>query len=321
MNAATLWVFDITLAVLAVGLAWASLAARDAARMVALFIAFGAAISLVWVRLRAPDVALAEAAIGSALTGALLLRAHSLMTGHQASPPLPAALRVASAAVSAALAIALAWGWMSLVGGGRPSLERAVADRIGESGVTNPVTAVLLNFRAYDTLLEVAVLLLAVIGIFMLGRATPARSRFPLGPLYMALLRVLTPTLCVLAGYLLWLGSFAPGGAFQAGAVLAGALILLLLAGVLAGRVGSVHADGVDLRLKAGLVAGLGVFIGVAVATAISPAASLQYPVSQAKNLILLIEAALTVSIALTLVILFIGGRPDAALPAESTKP
>jgi hypothetical protein len=34
-----------------------------------------------------------------------------------------------------------------------------------QSGVTNPVTAVLLNFRAYDTLLEIGVLLVAFVGV------------------------------------------------------------------------------------------------------------------------------------------------------------
>ncbi len=42
---------------------------------IVLFIAFGLLMSLAWVRLEAPDVALAEAAIGVGLTGALLLSA------------------------------------------------------------------------------------------------------------------------------------------------------------------------------------------------------------------------------------------------------
>ena len=48
-----------------------------------------------------------------------------------------------------------------------------VADRLDESGVRNPVTAVLLNFRGYDTLLEIGVLLLAA-GLLAFGfrRAT-----------------------------------------------------------------------------------------------------------------------------------------------------
>jgi energy-converting hydrogenase B subunit D len=42
---------------------------------VVLFIVFGLLMALAWARLGAPDIALAEAAIGAGLTGALLLDA------------------------------------------------------------------------------------------------------------------------------------------------------------------------------------------------------------------------------------------------------
>jgi energy-converting hydrogenase B subunit D len=42
-------------------------------RAVVMFIVFGLMMALVWVRLDAPDIALAEAAIGAGLTGVLLL--------------------------------------------------------------------------------------------------------------------------------------------------------------------------------------------------------------------------------------------------------
>ena len=56
-------------------LAWRSLNDRDLFRAVIKFIALGLLIAVAWVRLRAPDVALAEAAVGSGLTGALILSA------------------------------------------------------------------------------------------------------------------------------------------------------------------------------------------------------------------------------------------------------
>lgn len=63
---------------LAAGLVWsaaAALLARDLYRAVVLFIVFGLLMALAWVRLAAPDIALAEAAIGAGLSGALLLDA------------------------------------------------------------------------------------------------------------------------------------------------------------------------------------------------------------------------------------------------------
>ena len=47
----------------------------DLYKGIILFIAFGLLMALAWVRLNAPDIALAEAAIGAGLTGALLLAA------------------------------------------------------------------------------------------------------------------------------------------------------------------------------------------------------------------------------------------------------
>ena len=56
-------------------LAWQALTSRDLFRAIVLFISFGLLMALAWVRLDAPDVALAEAAIGAGLTGALLMAA------------------------------------------------------------------------------------------------------------------------------------------------------------------------------------------------------------------------------------------------------
>jgi uncharacterized MnhB-related membrane protein len=70
-----LQIFDGLLLLVIVLLAWRSLNDRDVFRGVICFIALGLLIAVAWVRLRAPDVALAEAAVGSGLTGALILSA------------------------------------------------------------------------------------------------------------------------------------------------------------------------------------------------------------------------------------------------------
>lgn len=75
-----LLIIDGLLAVLLLGLAWTTLHARNAGQSVVLFAILGLIAALIWARLDAPDVALAEAAIGAGLTGALLfahLRASS----------------------------------------------------------------------------------------------------------------------------------------------------------------------------------------------------------------------------------------------------
>lgn len=67
------WLVDGLVGLTILWLAWQALSAKDLFRAVTLFIAFGLAVTIAWVRLEAPDVAIAEAAIGAGLTGALLL--------------------------------------------------------------------------------------------------------------------------------------------------------------------------------------------------------------------------------------------------------
>jgi uncharacterized MnhB-related membrane protein len=66
---------DGLLALLLLWLAARALSSRGLLESVVLFVGFGLTLALVWVRLDAPDIALAEAAIGAGLTGALLLAA------------------------------------------------------------------------------------------------------------------------------------------------------------------------------------------------------------------------------------------------------
>lgn len=70
-----LLLFDVVLLSTLLGLAVAAVTSPEPRRAVMLFIAFGLWLAMVWARLRAPDVALAEAAIGAGLGGALMLAA------------------------------------------------------------------------------------------------------------------------------------------------------------------------------------------------------------------------------------------------------
>lgn len=65
--------FDILLAFALLWSAVRAMTVSDLFRAVVLFIVFGLLMALAWARLDAPDIALAEAAIGAGLAGALLL--------------------------------------------------------------------------------------------------------------------------------------------------------------------------------------------------------------------------------------------------------
>jgi multisubunit Na+/H+ antiporter MnhB subunit len=227
----------------------------------------------------------------------------------------PPGARWALAAVLAAGGAAL--GGLVLGAGDRPPLlPTLVAERIGEAGVSNPVTAVLLNFRAYDTLLEVAVLLAAMVAVWSLDRGNRKLGRGVdeqlHDPVVLALARLVVPLAGVTAVYLVWAGSHRPGGAFQAGALLAGAGVLLVVAGLV--RPPTAAARSVRV------LAALGVYVFVAVGVAVIPWTGrfLEYPDGWAYGLILLVESVLTLTIAAVLVELFVDvpslPDPDPAL-------
>ena len=75
MNYYLLTIFDIILVMTLLWLAWRLLSTDNIFKAVVLFISFGLLMALAWVRMRAPDVALAEAALGAGLTGPLFLSA------------------------------------------------------------------------------------------------------------------------------------------------------------------------------------------------------------------------------------------------------
>lgn len=75
--------FDIGLIMALLWLAVRALAEVKMFKSVVLFIAFGLLTALAWVRLAAPDIALAEAAIGAGITGALLLDAAGHLRGRE----------------------------------------------------------------------------------------------------------------------------------------------------------------------------------------------------------------------------------------------
>ncbi len=75
MTALLLILFDALLILTLLWLALRILMTEDMFKAVVLFIAFGLLMALAWVRMRAPDVALAEAALGAGLTGPLFLSA------------------------------------------------------------------------------------------------------------------------------------------------------------------------------------------------------------------------------------------------------
>jgi multisubunit Na+/H+ antiporter MnhB subunit len=297
---------DPLLALGVVWVAWASLNSPDLFRAAVLFIAFGLLMALSWVRLEAPDIALAEAAIGAGITGALLLDAVA-QTGGRAPDPKHAGLGAAVALLAAAGVAGVLLVAVTALPGEGPGLTALASAELGRSGVSNPVTAVLLNFRAYDTWLEIVVLFVAVLSVLVLRRSFDLSDVGPVAgaddPMLRGMTRLLLPVMVLAGGYLLWRGTHAPGGAFQSGAVLGSAGILVLLTGRWPGRLLA------DTVVRGVLLAGSAAFLLLALALLLSGRPLLALDPAHAGVVILVVEAAVTVSIAVTLVALFAAAR------------
>lgn len=307
---------NIALAVLLLVLAvWTTLARSIFAAVVG-FIAYGALLALAWVQLSGIDVALTEAAIGGGLTGLLLLNAASRLhantnadgSGDRSSLHVPALLL--SAAVSTALALCV-----FALPAPPPTLAPQVAANLAATDVGNPITAVLLAFRAMDTLLEAIVLLFALIGVWSLcshahwgGRPGVSQISEPNSILAYAA-RVLPPIGIVIGAYIFWTGADYPGGKFQGATLLAAMWLLVLMAGL---------TDAPPIKrtwLRIALVAGPLAFIGIGFFGLRTAGAFLAYPEGFAKPLIIAIELALLPSLTLVLGLLLLGAPKRGAQP------
>ena len=301
--------FDLLLVGLVLGVAHHVTATQDVLRSVVAFIGLGLLLALAWLRLRSVDVGLTEAAIGGGATGFLLLRAEARLRGapdpaEEASPR----VRLLAAGACSGVALLLAAVVLALPDP-PPSLAGAAAAQLPETGLGNPVTGVLLAFRSLDTLLETVVLFLALLGVWSLAEEGAWGDRPALrdarAPRALVLLARSLPPIGLLFGvHVFWEGATAPGGAFQAGTVLAAMGVLIVVAGL--GDLPRTDRAGLRALLLAGpvLFTAIG-FLGFALADGF-----LTFPPGFAKPPILLIEAGLTLSIAVTLAYL-VAGRPE----------
>lgn len=307
-----IWI-DILLAILTVYLAIRCMISPNISRSVFLFFTFGLILALAWIRLNAVDVAIAEAAIASGFMGALLLDSLNDFS--------PSFAKKSSAIIESSstqqgvhhLVFMIVFGMGLLLfliisgeairnipaGGG---LAQASEEKLSQSGVENPVTAVLLNYRAYDTWLEIGVILMSLLGILASGGIHHFRNaslKLSKDPILSQLIRVFTPLLFIFGAFLLYLGKKDPGGAFQA-AVFWGAIGIMLHLG--GWRLFSSIPRGlrpilITLGPLAFLLLGLGMMA--------KGGSLFEFPSEYAGFLILFIETLSAISIAATLTAIF----------------
>jgi multicomponent K+:H+ antiporter subunit A len=229
----------------------------------------GLVVALAFVRLAAPDLALTQLSVELAAIMLLLLALRYL-------PPQPPATTIPSGRrwTDAGLAIATGLGAAALTLAmlSRPFDTMSgwhIAQSVPGGGGTNVVNVILVDFRGFDTMGEVAVLAMAALAIQALlaglslppavGNAPSLADRYPL--MLRMLMQPLLPLALVVAVHIFLRGHNLPGGGFVAGLLVAVALLLQYLASGIAATRARLRGDFVVLL---GLGLGLCVLTGAA---------------------------------------------------------
>ncbi len=99
-----------------------------------------------------------------------------------------------------------------------------------QDGVANAVTTVVVYFRGFDTLGEIAVLFIASLGIGLMLHSNErcnikSQSNFML----QSASKILFPIIMLFGIYIMVYGHLSPGGGFQGGVIIASGVLLLLI--------------------------------------------------------------------------------------------
>ena len=237
--------------------------------------------------LDAADVALTEAAVGAGVTTVILLSALALTAENERRS---GAISWAAAAVVAVTVLVLIYATFDKPKLGDPNapVHQHVAPWYLENtpklmDIPNVVTAVLASFRGYDTLGEVFVVFVAMVGVLFVlsgdsSRTGPIRAPDPglrhhLIPQVVG--RLLLPFIILFGLYVQFHGEYGPGGGFQAGAIIATGLILHAL---LEGEQAALRAVPAG-AMQALVVAGASIYGGVGVLCMLLGGSFLDYSV------------------------------------------
>jgi len=174
---------EIALVVFVASTAVATALLRDVLASIVVFAAFSLGISIIWLLLQAPDVALTEAAVGAGVMSVLLLVTVAKTARSSEDEALVSVNFKALGVVALLLLVLLATvpALPSLGDGGAPALQQTqdgettpygyyVGNAYDETGVENAVTAVLVFYRGFDTFGEAVVVFSAVVGVLVVFR-------------------------------------------------------------------------------------------------------------------------------------------------------
>ena len=228
----------------------------------------GLAVSLTFVSLSAPDLALTQLSVELVST-VLLLMGLALLPA-QSPRESSGTRRARDALLALAGGAGIAWLAWVLLTRGHESIAWYFLDKaVPVGGGSNVVNVILVDFRGYDTYGEITVLGIAAIGVLALMEGMTARRpladaagrrwTFVDQPLLLRVAAsVVLPVALVFSVYIFMRGHNMPGGGFIAGLITSVALVLQLMSLGQARAEALLHAQG-GRRFVRWIGAGLGI--------------------------------------------------------------
>ncbi|MFI3253900.1 MAG: hydrogen gas-evolving membrane-bound hydrogenase subunit E [Eubacteriales bacterium] len=113
--------------------------------------------------------------------------------------------------------------------------QRYLEESINETGATNAVAGMILDYRAFDTFGESAVLFVSSISVYLFLQNPPVNGKKVLNanykpmkqnPVTQVVAKYLIPFLVIFGVYIILNGHISPGGGFAGGAIMGASLIL-----------------------------------------------------------------------------------------------
>lgn len=228
---------------------------------VIIFMSYSLVMSVIWVLLESPDLAITEAAVGAGVTSVLffitLRRINAIRKERESKPDhvtreinarpgvkrFDRYYRIAAILLGAAIIAALVVNISHLPAFGDPAnpynnevSERYLEKGLEETGAVNAVTGMILDYRAFDTFGESCVLFIAAACVLILLRDdrsdTTAKALIneryePVSDtILQTSAKILVPAIMIFGIYILLNGHLSPGGGFSGGAIMGAGLIL-----------------------------------------------------------------------------------------------
>lgn len=257
--------FRYALLILLVVCALAACLSRKLLTSIIIFMSYSLVMSVIWVMLESPDLAITEAAVGAGVSSVLFfvtlkkiqavqlertpIKARDVveMEKHWENKLFRRAYGAMAVVVGASIVIILlvTVSYLPEFGAANNPSSNTVAERyitkgLEETGAVNIVAGMILDYRAFDTFGESCVLFIAATCVMILLRIDTTENMSNLyeqndriyepknDVILQKIAKLLVPVIMLFGVYIILNGHLSPGGGFSGGAIIGAGLILYL---------------------------------------------------------------------------------------------